>query len=95
MYAIQGLWSAAQHRADVRFVIVNNGGYAALDRFGALFGLEAVGSKLPGIDFVALATAQGVPADRVADPAQLDAALTTLCAGDGPRLLEVIVAPDR
>jgi benzoylformate decarboxylase len=91
MYSIQGIWSAAHYTADVRFVIVNNGGYAALDQFGALFGLEAVGSKMPGIDFVALAEAQGVPAERVSDPRDLDRALTALFAGAGPRLLEVMV----
>ncbi|UUR08303.1 benzoylformate decarboxylase [Sphingomonas glaciei] len=92
MYAIQGIWSAGHYTADVRFVIVNNGGYAALDQFGALFGLEAVGSKMPGIDFVALAKAQGVPGECVSDPGDLDRALTALFAGAGPRLLEVIVA---
>jgi len=91
MYAIQGLWSAAHHEADVRFLIVNNGGYAALDQFGALFGIEVVGSKLPGIDFVGLAESQGVPAARVTDAAELDTALITLFAGAGPRLLEVVV----
>ncbi len=92
MYAIQGLWSAAQTDADVRFVIVNNGGYAALDQFGALFGIEAVGSKVSGIDFVGLAGAQGVPASRVTDAAGLDSAITELFEGSGPRLLEVVIA---
>ncbi|NJC06659.1 benzoylformate decarboxylase [Sphingomonas kaistensis] len=91
MYAIQGIWCAAHYAADVRFVIVNNGGYAALDQFGALFGLKAVGSKMPGLDFVALAEAQGVPGECVSDPSDLDRALTALFAGAGPRLLEVIV----
>jgi benzoylformate decarboxylase len=91
MYAIQGLWSAAQHGADVRFVVVNNGGYAALDQFGALFGIAVVGSKLPGIDFVAIAAGHGVPAARVTDAAAIDAAITDLFSGPGPRLLEVVV----
>lgn len=95
MYAIQGLWSAAHHGADVRFVVVNNGGYAALDQFGALFGIDVVGSKLPGIDFVALAEGQGVPAARVTDAAALDAAIEHLFAGTGPRLLEVVVVPEQ
>jgi benzoylformate decarboxylase len=94
MYAIQGLWSAAQHRANVRFVVINNGGYAALDQFGALFGIDVVGSKLPDIDFVALAEAQGVPASRVTDAAVLDASIQNLFAGPGPRLLEVVVVPE-
>jgi benzoylformate decarboxylase len=94
MYSIQGLWSAAHHGADVRFVVVNNGGYAALDQFGALFGVKVVGSKLPGIDFVAIAQGHGVPAERVTDAAALDAAINHLFAGTGPRLLEVVIEPE-
>ena len=94
MYSIQGLWSAAHHGADVRFVVVNNGGYAALDQFGALFGIKVVGSKLPGIDFVAIAQGHGVPAERVTDAAALDAAIDHLFAGTGPRLLEVVIEPE-
>ena len=55
MYSIQGLWTAADMKLDVRFLIVNNGGYAALDQFGALFDIDVVGSKLPGLDFVLIA----------------------------------------
>ena len=91
MYAIQGLWTAAERRLDVRFLIVNNRGYAALQTFGALFGLEAVGSTLPGLDFCAIAAGHGVPAQRVERADALDAALDALFAGSGPRLLEVIV----
>ena len=94
MYAIQGLWSAAQTDADVRFVIVNNKGYAALDQFGALFGIDVVGSKMPGLDFVGLAQSQGVPAQRVTQAAALDAAITDLFEGSGPRLIEVVVEAD-
>ena len=94
MYAIQGLWSAVAHGADVRFVIVNNGGYAALEQFGALFGIAPVGTRIDGIDFAAIARAQGMAADRVDDPAALDAAITWLFEGSGPRLLEVVVDRD-
>lgn len=94
MYAIQGLWTAAQHALDVRFLIVNNGGYVALEHFAGLFGMEAVGSRLPGLDFCALAQGQGVPATRVADPAALDAAIQDLFQGVGPRLLEVVITAD-
>ncbi len=90
MYAIQGLWSAIAHCADVRFLIVNNGGYAALDHFGTLFGVEPVGTKIAGIDFVGIARAQGMPAERITDAADIDNALDRLFAGPGPRLLEVV-----
>src|SRR5215469_4206690 len=41
MYSIQGLWSAAELSLPVTFVIVNNGGYRALDEFAPHFGLRA------------------------------------------------------
>ena len=91
MYSIQGLWTAADLDLDVKFLIVNNGGYAALDQFGALFDIEVVGSKLSGIDFVQLAQGRGVPGARVTTADALDEAIHTLFAGHGPRLLEVVV----
>jgi benzoylformate decarboxylase len=91
MYSIQGIWTAADLNLDVKFLIVNNGGYAALDQFGALFDIEVVGSKLPGLDFVQIAQGMGVPGARVATVDALDDAIETLFAGKGPRLLEVVV----
>jgi len=91
MYSIQGLWTAADMRLDVRFLVVNNGGYAALDQFGALFDIEVVGSKLPGLDFVQIAQGMGVPGARVATVDALDDAIRELFAGAGPKLLEVVV----
>jgi benzoylformate decarboxylase len=91
MYSIQGLWTAADLALDVKFLIVNNGGYAALDQFGALFDIAVVGSKLPGLDFVKIAEGMGVPAARVSAAADLDGAIVGLFAGAGPRLLEVVV----
>ncbi len=95
MYSIQGLWTAADLKLDVKFLIVNNGGYAALDQFGALFDIEVVGSKLPGIDFVKLAEGMGVPGARVAHVDSLDDAIRALFASAGPRLLEVVVERPR
>lgn len=91
MYSIQGLWTAADLQLDVKFLIVNNGGYAALDQFGSLFDIKVVGSKLPNIDFAKIAESMGMPGERVTEAAQLDDAITTLFAGRGPRLLEVVV----
>lgn len=91
MYSIQGLWTAADLKLDVRFLIVNNGGYAALDQFGALFDIKVVGSKLSNIDFVKVAESMGMPGERVTEAAQLDDAIARLFSGQGPRLLEVVV----
>jgi benzoylformate decarboxylase len=91
MYSIQGIWTAADLKLDVRFMIVNNGGYAALEQFGALFDMVVVGSKLPGIDFVKLAEGMGVPGARISSADDLDDAIRDLFAGTGPKLLEVVV----
>jgi len=92
MYAIQALWSAAQLGVDLGVIIINNGRYEALINFGRSFGLQqTVGTRLPELDFVAIAQGQGVPAERVDTKAALDQALTTLFTTPGPRLLEVVV----
>jgi len=92
MYSIQGLWSAAELALPVTFVIVNNGGYRALDEFAPHFGLTALpGTLLPHLDFCALARAQGVEAVRVSRCAELAAALSMAFAARGPVLVEVCI----
>jgi benzoylformate decarboxylase len=93
MYAIQGLWTAAQLKLPITFIIANNGRYEALEQFGRHFALDSVvGTKLPRIDFVALAQAQGVPATRVDRADALDAALCATFLGAGPMLLDVTIS---
>ncbi len=92
MYSIQGLWSAAELRQPIAFIIVNNGSYRALEEFGRHFDIRALpGVHLPHLDFCALAAAQGVKAIRVERCEDLDAALRQVFAADAPMLLEVCV----
>jgi benzoylformate decarboxylase len=92
MYSIQGLWSAAQLKLSVAFIIVNNSSYRALEEFGRRFAIETLpGVRLPDLDFCALAEAQGVKALRVERCQELDAALRTVFAAPSPMLLEVCV----
>lgn len=93
MYAIQGLWTAGQLQLPITFVIIRNGRYQALEEFGEHFGLpRAIGTKLPAIDFVALATGHGIDGRRVDRPEALHDALRDALAADKPTLLEVTVA---
>lgn len=93
MYAIQALWTAAQRKLPITFVIVNNRRYEALIGFSRFFELtNPVGTHLPDLDFVGLASAQGMAAARVTDAAQLDGALSAAFSSDGPTLVEVVVA---
>jgi benzoylformate decarboxylase len=92
MYAIQGLWSAAQLELPIAFVIIKNGSYEALHEFARHFGLERLpGTLLPQLDFCALAQAQGLQALRVARPEELDSALKNAFQSAKPILVEVAV----
>ncbi|WP_068072809.1 benzoylformate decarboxylase [Novosphingobium lentum] len=92
MYAIQGLWSAAQLGLAVSFVIVRNRRYQALVEFSRHFQLHSpMATDLPGLDFCALAQAQGVSAVRVEAYDGLDAALSASFESIGPTLVEVCV----
>ena len=93
MYAIQGLWTAAQLGLGVTFVIVKNRHYEALVNFGRYFGLQrTVGTSLPDIDFCALARGQGVKAISVDRCEALDDALRIAFANSSePTLVEVSV----
>jgi benzoylformate decarboxylase len=93
MYAIQGLWTAAQLGLGVTFVIIKNRRYEALVNFGRHFGLQrTVGTNLPDIDFRALARGQGVEAAAVDRREALDDALGSAFANlKTPTLVEVAV----
>jgi len=93
MYAIQGLWTAAQFGLGVTFVIIKNRRYEALVNFGRYFGLQrTVGTELPDIDFCALAQGQGVEGISVDGADALDEALRTAFANQtAPTLVEVAV----
>jgi benzoylformate decarboxylase len=92
MYAIQGLWTAAQLNLPITFIIVNNRRYEALLQFGRHFGLaRTVGTSLPDIDFVGLAVSQGCKGLRVERAEALDDSLRAALAAPEPTLLEVVV----
>ena len=96
MYAIQALWSAAQLKLPIAFVILKNGRYAALQDFAPVFGFEPgetlQGTELPGMDFVALARGQGCDAVTVRDAGELAGVLRDALAATRPTLVEVEVA---
>lgn len=87
-YGITALWTAAQLRIPLTFVILRNGTYGALRWFADLLATPDVpGLDVPDIDFVALATGYGVPGRHLSDLTALREALST--PPDGPRLFEV------
>lgn len=95
MYSIQGLWSAAQARLPITFVILNNRRYAALQDFAPSFGFGPTdpvqGTDLPDLDFVRLAEGMGVRAQRVAQGGELRDVLSQALASGETRLVEIVV----
>jgi len=93
-YAITGFWTAAAYKVPVKFLILNNSEYAILKWFAGMEQVEgAPGLDLPALDVSAVATGYGVPSARAASRDELHAALSEAFEADGPRLVEVKVAP--
>ena len=66
MYCIQAIWTAAQRRFPITFVVMNNSGYGAMRAFSRIMQAHRPpGIDLPGLDFVALARGMGCPGKRV------------------------------
>jgi benzoylformate decarboxylase len=99
MYAPQALWTAARYRLPIAFVVLNNASYAILKAGMASLGLPAAkkgffpGMDLvdPEIDYLGLARALGVRAERVTEPAALRDALAGALARRGPALVDVAI----
>ncbi len=89
-YGVTGLWTAAQLRLPVTFVVLRNGGYEGLRMFFGPLGItESPGLELPDLDAVQIARGYGVPGEQITTGAELVAALDKAATADGPRLLEV------
>ena len=90
LYTIQGLWTAAQQRLPITFVVLNNAGYGAVKSLGARMGIAHMpGSDVPGVDFVDVARGFGCRASRVAQAAELAPALAQAYASDQPWVVDV------
>ena len=95
MYSIQALWSAANHKLPLTYIIVNNGGYRIIKQRLLAFHKNdhfiGMDFKDPPVNFADLAQSMGVKAERVEDPARLRGALEEALANrKGPNLVEVI-----
>ncbi|HET6839052.1 MAG TPA: thiamine pyrophosphate-dependent enzyme, partial [Bradyrhizobium sp.] len=95
MYSIQSLWTAANHKLPLTFVIVNNGGYRIIkQRLLAFHGDDHyVGMDFvdPPVDFTALARSFGLEAMRITEPKDLKPTLESAFKRPGAKLIEVMV----
>lgn len=99
-YAITAFWTAAAYDVPVKFLVLRNGEYSILKWFATLEGISgAPALDLPALDVAATAQSYGVPSsaiaatERGAAGEELYAALADALAQQGPRLVQVDVAP--
>jgi benzoylformate decarboxylase len=99
LYQIQALWSGAFYRIGALFVVLQNGGYAVMDRLAEMHG----GGSTPwpavrGVDIAAISRAFGCAAERIETHRELERALDdavpVLASREEPLLLEVVIEPD-
>ena len=95
MFSIQALWTAANAKCPITYVIANNGGYRIIkERLKAFHGVErytGMEFKDPPIDFTGLARSMGVAAQRISDPDEIAPAIAESTRRDGPTLLDIVV----
>ena len=99
MYTLQGLWTMARERLNVTTVLFNNRSYEILKGEFRHVGAGEAGRKAsdmleigrPDLDWVKLATAQGVAASRATTLDEFATHLRTALAERGPHLVEVML----
>jgi benzoylformate decarboxylase len=89
-YSVSGLWTAAQHRIPVVFVVARNSEYRALKEFSRfMHDPDAPGMELPGMDIPGIAASYGVPSETVKTLSELTSAVKDGLSSDRPSLIEI------
>lgn len=99
MYSPQALWTAARYRLPVTYVVPNNSSYAILKSGMLTLGLDSAKRDIypgmdlvdPEIDYLSLARALGVRAERVDKPDILGDVLRACLDHPGPALVDVAI----
>lgn len=98
MYSIQSLWSASTLGVGALFIVLNNDGYAVMNRLAEQRGGKPAWPAFGAVSVSAIARGFGVDAQVVDNHdtlvAALDEIVPTLGSRTEPLVLEVIVEPD-
>ena len=93
-YSVQAIWTAAQHRLPVVFVVMRNGEYSILKSFAVLEKTPGVpGLDLPGLDIASIAVGFGCRAVDVESTDKLVHEFTAALHADGPTVIVVPTKP--
>jgi benzoylformate decarboxylase len=96
MYSVQALWTAANQKLPITYVICNNGGYRIIkQRLKAFHGNDHyIGMDFmdPELDWVGLAKSLGMNAVRVTNPGEVaDVLKAAYRRPSGPMLIDIVV----
>jgi benzoylformate decarboxylase len=92
-YSLQSVWTAAQLRLPVLFVVLRNGEYAILKAFAEVEDSPGVpGLDIPDIDIVSLASGYGCHAARAETIETLRSEVAAAAKRNAPTVLEVPIA---
>ena len=103
LMGIQSLLTAVEYNLPITWVVINNGGYNALDVLQRIyFGGRSVGScfKETGTgrdvtpDFAAIAAGFKIRSERITDPEQIEAAIDRSFREEGPCVLDFVSDPE-
>jgi benzoylformate decarboxylase len=93
-YSVQAIWTAAQHRLPIVFVVMRNEEYSILKAFALLEETPGVpGLDLPGLDIASIATGFGCRAINVDTTEKLAHEFTSALTADGPTVIVVRTKP--
>jgi benzoylformate decarboxylase len=93
-YSVQAIYTAAQHRLPVVFVVMRNEEYSILKSFALLEETPGVpGLDLPGLDIASIASGFGCRAVNVDSTEKLAHEFTTALDADGPTVIVVPTKP--
>jgi acetolactate synthase-1/2/3 large subunit len=82
-----------QYRIPVKILLLNNSFLGMVRQWQEMFfNGRYASTEMANPDFVTLAGAYGIPADRVTDRKGLKAAISTMLAAEGPYLMEVTIS---
>lgn len=98
MYSIQSLWSAKNLKIGTLFIVLNNDGYAVMNRLAEQRGGEAAWPAFGAVSVSQIARGFGVEAHLLRDHDELarllDEVVPTLQSRTEPLVIEVVVEPD-
>jgi benzoylformate decarboxylase len=98
LYQVLSLWSAGTYATGIVFLVLNNGGYAIMDRLAERTGAPGPWPSLDAINITGLATSLGIDALRITEHTELltafDDLIPSLADRTTPLLVEAVVAPD-